>query len=167
MREVINTRQVVDWSAAIWAGIIGGAVFFLASVLLLPLAVGGNAWVVARYFASILLGAEVLAPPATFELSIFAAALVAHFGLAIVFALLISFVIHKGGLLAGVIRGALLGGAIYIINVYTLTLLFPWLFALHGVLFFAAHVLYGAVVGWVYEGLEVEEFVAAGAEGGG
>lgn len=165
MSQVVNTRQVVDWSAAIWAGIIGGAVFFLASVLLLPIAVGGNVWVVVRYFASILLGAQVLAPPATFDISTFAAALVAHFGLAIVFALVISFIIHKGGLLSGVIRGAMLGGAIYVINIYTLTFVFPWFFALHGVLFLVAHVLYGAVVGWVYEGLEVEEFVATDAGG--
>ncbi len=165
MRETIDTRQVVDWSAAIWAGIIGGAVFFVSSVFLLPFATGGNAWVVARYFASILLGTDVLAPPATFDLAIFAAAIVAHFGLSIIFALVISFIIHKGGLLAGVIRGALLGAAIYVINVYTLTLLFPWFFAMHGLPFLAAHVVYGAVVGWVYEGLEVEEFVAVGADG--
>jgi hypothetical protein len=162
-RDGKRKRQLIDWSAAVWAGVLAGAVFFIAVVFAMPLAVGGSPWVIVRYFASIVLGPGTLAPPAAFTPSVLAAAIAIHFSFAIGFALLISFVIHKGGLWGGIAKGALLGAAIYAINIFTLTLLFPWFFALHGPLFLAVHIVYGAVVGWIYEGLEVETFVTEDA----
>ena len=63
----LRTRQLVDWSAAIWAGIISGVVFFLLSLFLSPFIVGGNIWVMVRLFASLTMGEEILAPPGHFS----------------------------------------------------------------------------------------------------
>ena len=154
------TRQLVDWSASVWAGVWAGAIFLAANLVLVPLVVGGNAWVVLRLFGSILLGQDVLAPPATFHLPAVAAALLSHFALSIGFSMLIAFIVHRGGMITGILGGAVIGLALYLINFYTLTYFFPWFFALRGDVLLGTHVLFGALAGGIYEGLEVEEFVA-------
>ena len=61
----IRVQQVVDWSAAVWAGVIAGMVTLLLNVFLMPVFIGGNGWLVIRYFASVSLGEGVLPPPST------------------------------------------------------------------------------------------------------
>lgn len=156
-------RQVVDWRAAFWSGLIAGALFLFVNLVVLPLLIGGNAWVIVRLFASIVLGDGILAPPATFDFTALVVALVTHFMLSIFYAMLIAYVIHRGGLITGIIGGALLGLAIYSINFYTFTYFFPWFFAVHDTTVVVAHLLFGAVAGGVYEALEVEIFVPAEA----
>ena len=157
--STVRMRQVVDWSAAIWAGLLAGSVFLLLNVFLTPLVLGGNGWVIIRLFASIPLGDAILAPPATYDLKALMAALVTHYVLSVGFGMLLAYIIHRGGLIAGILIGALFGLALYAINFYTLTLAFPWFFALRSWVFIATHVLFGALAGAIYEGLEVEEFV--------
>lgn len=159
-KEKIRLRQVVDWSAAVWAGLIAGTIFLLLNIFLLPALVGGNMWVILRLFASLAMGDGVLAPPATFDMTILLVALVTHFALSLSFALLLAFLIHRWGLLAGILLGALFGLALYSINFFTLTLFFPWFYAFHSLPMMASHVVFGALAGGIYEGLEVEEFVA-------
>lgn len=55
--------------------------------------------------------------------------------------------------------GALFGVAIYIINYYTFTALFPWFFPLRSWLVLATHVFFGAAAGGIYEALEREVYV--------
>ena len=152
-------RQLVDWRAALWAGLIGGLVFLLLMLFLVPSLAGGNAWVIIRLLASVVLGASILAPPATFSLPALAAGLLVHFALSIAFALLLAYLIHHWGLLIGIIGGAVFGLAIYALNFYTLTIFFPWFYAMRSLPVIIAHVIFGAVTGGVYEALEVEEFV--------
>ncbi len=59
----INTkmRQVVDWRAAVWAGVISGVVFLLISMLLASVYIG-SPWVITRLIASIIMGPDVLPP---------------------------------------------------------------------------------------------------------
>lgn len=151
-------RQLVDWRAAFWAGLIAGAIFLLVNLFVTPLVIGGNGWVMVRLFASILLGEGILAPPATFDALALMVALVTHFALAVAYSMLIAYIIHRGGLIAGIIGGALLGLALYSINFYTLTFFFPWFFAMRSGVFVAAHLIFGALAGGIYEALEVETF---------
>ena len=157
----LRMRQLVDWSAAMWSGLIAGTIFLLLNLFLSPV---GNVWVMVRLFASILLGDSILAPPATFDVAALLAAISVHFLLSILYALLIAYIIHRGGLISGIIGGALLGLALYSINFYTLTLLYPWFFAMRSGLFIITHALFGALVGGIYEALEVEVFVPAEEE---
>ena len=152
-------RQVVDWSAALWAGLISGIVFLLLNAVLLPIVVGGNSWIPLRYLASIVLGARVLPPPATFDITVLIVSVLVTLAISILYAVLLAIIIHRWGLLLGIVLGGLFGLAIYAINYYTLTLLFPWFFAMSSMTVAIIHVLFGAVAGGVYEALEVEEFV--------
>jgi hypothetical protein len=154
----IKMRQVVDWRAAIWAGIISGLVFLVFNMLLTKVYVG-SPWVSVRLVASIVMGTRALPPPAGFDAGIFVVALLVHFPLSIAFASLIAAILHRWGLLVGILGGALFGLALYAINFYTLTFLFPWFFPMRSWIMALSHIVFGACAGGIYEGLEVERFV--------
>ncbi len=165
MAEADAMTATVDWSAAVWAGILAGLISFLLYLFLVPAIVGsGNAWAMMRYIASIPMGPDVLAPPATFEASMMLAALAVHFVLAIFMALVIAFVLHRGGTILGVLGGAVFGLIFYLINYYSMTLWFPHLFAMSHWTVVAIHIVFGALAGGIYEWLELEpgERVQAG-----
>ena len=156
----IRMKQLVDWSASIWAGLIAGAGFFLLNIFVTPLVNGGGPWTFVRMFASILLGEDVLIEQAgQSNVTLVLAALGIHFLLSIGFAMIIAYVIHRGGLLTGILGGALLGLMLYAINFYSMTLFFPWFYAFKNSVLIGSHVVFGAMAGGIYEALEVEEFV--------
>ncbi|MEZ4707900.1 MAG: hypothetical protein R3A44_11870 [Caldilineaceae bacterium] len=163
--EPTRVRQVVDWGAAFWAGIVSGLVFLLLNLLLLPYIPGMTAPVFFRYVAAIVMGTSVLPPPAdNFTVSILVAAVLVNFALAIVFAFLLAIITHQWGLVVGILVGALFGFAVYLINLYAVMRLFPWFFLLQNSVFAITHVIFGAVAGAVYEMLEVEKFVSVNGE---
>lgn len=155
-----RVQQVVDWRAAIQASIIAAIFFLLLNLILTNLTFGTNSWVFIRLLASPVLGEGILAPPATFDALALVVALLTHFVLSLIFGLLIAYVIHRGGLITGIIGGMVLGLALYAINFYTMTAFFPWFFAMRSWIMVLAHVLFGALAGGVYEALEVEIFVS-------
>lgn len=155
----IKVKLIMDWKAAIWAGLISSIVFYLINIFIIPLILGGNMWIIIRLFSSIILGEEILAPPATYDLYALITSIGINFILSVAFTFLIAFVLHKWGLLTGIIGGALFGLAIYAFNFYTLSYFFPWFFALSSWPFVVAHLIFGATAGGIYELLEVEEYV--------
>jgi hypothetical protein len=114
---------------------------------------------VPRRVAAIVLGEGVLPPPATFDLTIFLVALLLHLFLSVIYALVLAFIIHRWGLIVGIVGGALFGLALYVVNYYTFSIFFPWFFPVRSWVDVLSHMLFGAVAGGVYEALEVEEFV--------
>ena len=158
--NVSKMRQVVDWSAVVWAGLLAGVLFLLLYLFFVPYAIGsGNAWGMLRLLASIVLGPDILAPPATFHLGALIAAIATNLILSLVFAILLAIITHRWGLITGIVLGALFGLGLYCINFYTVTLLYPWFFAFRGSAMVWTHLIFGACAGGIYEALEVEEFV--------
>ncbi|HZQ06118.1 MAG TPA: hypothetical protein VFD70_06020 [Anaerolineae bacterium] len=168
MAQNVRSQHLVQWRIAILAGICAGIVFLIVDILYLTLVKHLDAWVFFRYAASLVLGERVLPPPSGFDAAIVLVGLIVNFVLAIVYALILAFIIHRWGLLVGVIGGALFGAAIYFINLYTFTLWFPWFFALHSVPFLISTILFGIVAGGVYELLDYDDspFLPAANQGG-
>lgn len=160
-----RAAQVMDLTAAVWAGVIAGSAFLLFLTFVAPRLSGLDAWVYLRLIASVPLGSEVLAPPATFDIQVLLAAIVTQLLLSVSFALVSAFVLHRWGMIVGILGGALFGAALYVINFWTLSLFFPWFFAMRGFDVLLGHVVFGALAGGIYEALEVEEFEVA-SEGG-
>jgi hypothetical protein len=155
----IRLRQVMDWRAALWTGLIAGTLFLVAALIIYPLATGASPWVLVRFIAAIILGQEVLVPINTFNAGVTVVALLAHYTLSILYTLIIAFIVHRWGILLAVIVGALTGLAFYLINFFTFSLFFEWFSLARDWSFLVVHVLFGAVAGGIYELLEQDIYV--------
>ena len=158
MSQENELRKVVDWSAALWAGLLSGVIFYILSIVLIPYVYGGNSSIIIRYLSSIVLGEEILPPPATLEISALIISIVSTLLLSIIFTLVLAYIIHRGGIITGVLVGALFGLGLYFINYNTLTIYFEWFYALKNPMNMINHIIFGILAGGLYETFEVEEF---------
>ena len=148
----------MDGRAALIAGLIAGAALFLLQMVLTAMLVG-SAWIVPRMTAAIVMGRSVLPPPATFDAGVVAIAFVLHMALSVAYAALFAFILHRGGLVLGIVGGAALGLGLYAINYFTFAMFFPWFLDLRSGVILLCHIVFGALAGGLYELLEVERFV--------
>jgi hypothetical protein len=165
--ETIRVRQLVDWSAALWSGAIAGTVLLLLHVLWLPTVIGGNMWVIFRCLASIVMGdsilpVDALETPDPVAIGVGTALL---YAIAILAALAIALVVHRGGLVLSAVVGALLGIGLCFVLMAFFTYYRPWLLSLAQPAWLACFAIYGGITGALYELLEVEEFVRVDAGG--
>jgi hypothetical protein len=149
----------MDWKAAVVAGLIAGAVFLLVLTVAYPLATGGTPWTIFRFIGAIVLGEAVLPPPTSFDGGVVITAVLVHFTLSILYTFILAFIVHRRGLLISILGGALFGLALYLINFFTFTMLFPWFYPARAWPFSLVHILFGAVAGGIYELLEKDVYV--------
>ncbi|KAA3644882.1 MAG: hypothetical protein DWQ07_15890 [Chloroflexi bacterium] len=145
-----HLRPTLDISAALWAGLISGLVF-LATGVLLPWLTLGDLGLILRILASIPLGPEVVPAGSVSPFVTTLVATVMHLALSLGFGMLIALVVHRWGLLVGILGGALMGLALYGINFFSLSFFFPWVFPLRNWMLLLAHILFGALAGGLYE----------------
>jgi hypothetical protein len=143
-----------NWKAAVWAALIAGLVFMMAEMIMVLTFLGQSPWGPPRMIAAMLMGQEVLPPPATFDGGVMMTAMMIHFPLSIVYGLVIGWIVHR---LTGkyvTLIGAVFGLAIYFINFYLVApILFPWFTEAQNMVSLLAHFLYGVVLGGSYAGL--------------
>lgn len=152
-------RQIMDWRAAVVAGLIAGGLTMLLWMMLLSLMTGGSLWTPFHHVAAILLGESSLTPSQTLNFQVVLTGAVLHLSLSVVYALILAFIIHRWGLVVGIIGGILFGLAVYIINYYTFTALFPWFYPLRSWIALVGHLFFGAAAGGIYEALERDIYV--------
>ncbi len=152
-------RLIMDWRAAVLAGLIAGLLTMLLWIILLAATTGGSLWTPFHHVAAILLGEGVLTPSQTIDWQVVIAGLVIHMFLAVLYAIILAFIIHRWGLVVGIVGGALFGLALYAINYYTFTALYPWFYPLRSWIALVGHIFFGAVAGGIYEGLERDVYV--------
>lgn len=149
---MINAIQKnVTWRAIPIAGLAGGIVFLLTNIILAPRSLDVGSTLLLRYMAALVMGSDTLTETGNSPLIV---GLIVHFAFSITLALVIAIVIHRWGLSVGIIGGAILGLCFYSFNIYTLTKYAEWFFAINSNVLLICHVLYGAVVGGVYESLD-------------
>ncbi len=140
----------IDLKSAVWAGVITGIVFMLLEMIMVPLFLGGSPWGPPRMMAAILLGAEVLPPPATFDIGILMAAMAVHFPISIIFAIITALVVDKMSLVTALIVGAVMGLILYVIGFYLMTGVWPWFANARNWVTIFAHLVFGLVAVWAY-----------------
>jgi hypothetical protein len=145
--RLLSTFQRPAWIAAIKAGLVAGTVFILLQVGLGYLVHGESPWVKVRMIAAIALGPGVLAPPATFHLGIFVVAMLVHYGLSILYALVGAALLFRFWLFPATILGGLLGLLLYGINFYGFTALFPWFAEGRSWVAMLVHIVFGMIHG--------------------
>lgn len=151
-------RIGIDLGRAVTAGLAAGLVFVILEMLLVATLGGGSAWGPPRMMAAIVSGKEVLPGPdnpPTFDAGIFVTGMVVHFVLSVVLALVLAAILYATGLTgvaaaAGI--GAIFGLAVYLINFYGFTVVFPWFENARTWITILSHLVFGAVAGAVYAG---------------
>ena len=147
--------RTLDWKAAIWAGIVAGLVFLVLEMAMVAFIQGMSPWGPPRMMAAIAMGEGVLPPmegPVTFDFGVVMVAVIVHLVLTIVYAIVLGAVISwlKLNLLASIAAGTAFGVALYYINFYGFTAVFPWFAMARGGISLFAHAVYGLVLGLVY-----------------
>jgi len=154
----------LNLKAAVWAGIVAGVVFMMLEMALVMLVQGQSPWGPPRMMAAMVMGESVLPPPGTFDAMIMMVAMTIHLILSIILGAILGFFISKLSLhtTAAIISGTLFGIAVYFINFYIFTAIFPWFAMARGAVSIFAHAVFGLVLGWVYHVI-----AARGINGGG
>jgi hypothetical protein len=134
--------------AAVVAGIVAGVFATLVESMLwwfagfpLPETLFRDA----RLAAAIVLGRPALVPHPTFDWRVMLTATLLHFSLSVAYAGCLSIVIARASWRASVAAGAIFGLALFAINMYGFTLIFPWFAVTRDWITAAAHVVFGVV----------------------
>lgn len=143
-------RSRIDPKAAVWAGLVAGLVFMVTEMLLVAMFLGGSAWGPPRMIAAMVLGRDVLPPPATFDAVVFTVAMLIHFTLSILLGFAFAFIAGRRSIGTAALVGAVFGLVVYAINFHGMTVVFPWFAEARNGVSICAHLLFGAVLGAVY-----------------
>jgi len=144
--------------AAVWAGIAAGIVSTVAQVALWVAftdALPGILFRDARLAAAIVLGPSVLPPPASFDAMVMLVATVVHFALSVAYGLILAPLLASLGMASSLVAGALFGVALFTVNMYGFTTVFPWFDAARDGITVAAHVVFGVTAAGIYKTLSV------------
>lgn len=152
-------RRLPDWIAAAIAGFAAGAVLMVLELLWARSSFGESPWSTSRMVAAIVLGPDTLQSSA-FSVSVIAAALVTHYLLGIVFAIVLAAVViapfHLDSSLGAVLlTGAVFGAVLYMFNFYFMSYAFPWFAEMRGWATFIGHLVFGMTAAglyWKFEG---------------
>ncbi len=151
-------KMLLDWSAVIWAGIVTGVLSLPILFFALPALTHLDTNSIIQYWASMLLGSSVISVPASFSISHLCVAIVTHVALTLILTSIIASIFHRFGTLIGITGGALVGLAYYLINIYSMTYFFSWMYLFEGAAFLLFNMLIGGMAGFFYESLEIEQW---------
>ena len=104
-----------------------------------------------RFAAAIILGQGVLSPPATLDWQVMFIATWIHFGLSIIYAIVLSNLIHSLDIKKSLISGGLYGLVLFTINMYGFVIIFPWFVETRDWITVIAHVVFGVSAAGVYK----------------
>ena len=142
----------IDWSAAIWAGVVGGIVFVMLEMIMAPMFTGApSVWAPPRMIAAIGMGKDVLPPPATFDFGVVMVAMMIHFATSILFAIVTAFLIRNLGMGAAVVVGIVAALLLYAFVFYVMTPVWPWFANARNWVSIFVHIVFGALVAWWYK----------------
>jgi hypothetical protein len=154
LRPLKYDMPSIHWRSAVLAGIAAGVVATLVQIALwwaasepLPTMLFRDA----RLTAAIVIGRQVLPPPATFDWSIMLVATLVHFSLSIAYGLTLSVIISRLGTSLSLLAGAAFGLFLYAINMYGFTFAFPWFAAVRDWITAATHLVFGVVASVAYK----------------
>lgn len=143
-----------DWRAAVWAGVIAGIVFLVVEMLMVMIFMGQSPWGPPRMMAAMVLGKDVLPPPADFDFGIVMTAMMVHFPLSIVYGLAAGWIVHRLKGTNVLLIGGVFGLAVYFVNFYLIApAAFPWFMEARNWVGVVAHLIYGLVLGVAYAGM--------------
>ncbi len=147
-------RSKFHLAGALKASVIAAIVFLMAEMAMVALIEGQSPFGPPRMMAAIVMGRDVLPPPATFDLAIMMVAMMVHLGLSMVLGIVWGLVHSALGLSKWVAVGvaAVFGLLLYVVNFYGFTALFPWFEMARGTVSAVGHAIFGIALAWAYSG---------------
>ena len=140
--------------AAINAGLISGIIATIVQVALwwlfqepLPEILYRDA----RLTAAILMGPDVLPPPASLSWKVMIVATFIHFLISIGYSMILARLIFRRDTLFSLLLGAIFGGGVYGINMYGFTVIFPWFSMARDWITFFTHIAFGVSLAASYK----------------
>lgn len=140
----------INFRAVVIAGLVAGMAFLMIEMAMLVM-MGQSPWGPPRMMGAIVLGRGALTPPDTFDMIVVGVAMMLHLMLSVMFAFVFAFFAGRLSLVPSILAGAVFGAAIYVINFYGFTSLFPWFAMARGMSSIAGHVAFGAILALVYK----------------
>ncbi len=152
MHDGPNHSSSVDWSAAIWAGVIGGVVFMMMEMMLMPMfGFAPGMWAPPRMIAAVALGKDVLPPPATFDLTVVMVAMMIHFATSIMLAIAIAYISRGKSMATAMMVGVVASMAIYGFVFYIMSsVAWPWFAMARNWVSVVTHIVFGMIAGAWY-----------------
>lgn len=137
--------------AGVGAGLIAGIVFLVLEMFMVWAFMSESPWAPVRMMGAIVLGENVLPPPATFALGVTIAAMIVHFVFSIVYGVIGGAIVNRFQYGAATLIGAIHGWVLYMINFHLIApVMFPWFVMARGWINIFAHIVFGAVIGAAY-----------------
>ncbi len=139
---------------AVIAGLIAGAVFLMLEMIMVPMFMGGSPWGPPRMIAAIVLGKSVLPmppQPVTFDFGVIMAAVILHFILSIIYVVILGWLCRKLSIGTSMLVGGIFGLALYYINFYGFTAIFPWFEMARNWVSIFSHIMFGLVAVYAFK----------------
>ncbi len=144
-----ESKPGFDWAAAGWAGIIAGTAFLLIETALITMFGSVTQTDAIRQIAAISLGQSIL-PSTTFTALVFLSAMAVHLPLSLLYARIIAALVHGRSVPIALAIGAVFGVALYGVNYYAFTRLFPWFALARGWVTLTSHISFGILAAGIY-----------------
>jgi hypothetical protein len=143
-----------NWNAAIWASVIAGLVFAGLEMALVWAVQSQSPWAPLRMIGAIGLGSGALTPPDTFDLEVVSVAVAIHMVLAIIYGVILAFIIMRLDTGWAVVAGAVYGLLLYYINFYGFSAAFPWFADARGWVSIFTHVVQSGLMALLYKAMD-------------
>jgi len=151
---VTTTFHTPNWSAAIWASVIAGLVFAALQMALVWAVQHQSPWLPLHMIGAIGLGPSAMSPPDTFDLKIVGVAVAIHMVLAVIYGVILAFILMRLEMAPAILIGAVYGLALYFINFYGFTAAFPWWVEARGGVSIFTHVVQSGLMAYIYKALD-------------
>jgi hypothetical protein len=140
----------LDFAAATISGVAAGTLCLLAMATLSTSLYDESAWKLPRMAAAVLAGPAALEPDDEFSVALVALGILVHFGLALLYGIVVATLVKDMPEAAAPWIGMTFGVAAYFANFYGFTQFFPWFAQLRTLDTLATHVLFGIVAATAY-----------------
>lgn len=147
--------RTTDWTAGAVAGLAAGALLMVLDLLWSGLFNAGGPWRISHMIAPLLIGNETLGPSGyAFHPGVVSISLALHYGLGIVFGVVLAALMSQLGLdrraTWAFATGAIAGIVLYLVNFDILARFLPWLATLRGGDTLVAQVVFGSAAALLY-----------------
>jgi len=142
---------------ALVAAIVAGLVFAMMEMILVAVVMGQPWYGPLHMIAAIGMGPRVLPPPPAFDIGVAMVAVSIHMLTSVVYAFILATILLTLRSSMAWWIGLLFGIALYYINFYGFTGMFPWFAEARGWIGFVSHAVYGLVLALVYRGMDKRE----------